>query len=1026
MRNDNKVLHWGFASLALLISLVTYLMTVQPTVPFWDCGEFTAAAVQQQVPHPPGAPLFLMIGKLFHLLPFGDPGWRVNLVSVVTSAITVWLLYLITVRVIRSVFSEELSEGGNGILVYGSAFVAAMTYTFSDTFWFNAVESEVYAASSLFVALIVWLMCVWNERADEPGHERYLVLIAYVIGLSIGVHLLSILAIFSLVLLIYFRKYTFSIKSLLLTMGIGLAAFYITYYVIILKLPALFDGTLPFFKSEAGEYAITDNILVSILGFGLIAAALYGVWYGRKTNHGVLSLLSTSFLLIVLGYSTYAHIMIRANSNPPMNENAPTTLEKLVYYTSRSQYGESPSWPRRYSLEGRYTQYYEAWRDQKYGKWDRPGVKTVTRSDGTSFRKEDYTKMKKNTMGELKYLWGYQISHMYFRYFGWNFVGRTSDVQDAPVYSLLTSDRTVKMENFKNGQGRHFPINLWAIPLLFGIVGLVFHFQRNKRSAWVFLTLFLMTGVLAAIQQNQQNPQPRERDYFYVSSFMLWAMWVGMGVFALLERFRTKQALVAGGLTLALVAAPLNMAIQQWHSHSRAGNYLAFDYAYNILQSAEPNAIVFTNGDNDTFPVWYLQDVAGVRRDIRVVNLSLGQTTWYVEQLKNREPFGAKKLPLTFSDESLQASEDDPKALGADFGPARTIVIKVAPSIMAKYTTDTNLIRIGEMRFTYKGREQGENQYVYGVQHKLVLDILEQTRFERPVYFSMSMGDPSQDEFIGLQQYLRMEGMCMRVCPVQQSSSVGTGVDDSIMIKSLMQSRDGDDFSTDFAYGCKFRNLNNPKVYYDDVGRDYVSYNYRNTFIKYAMWLLYDKKDTARAGLAMKRMNDLISPDMFPLGAMTEYQLAHFFDDCGMKKETHDMANRMLTSAKAFIADKELMKRDRQMQQGLLPEQLAADASILLDKYDEAARYWKSIPGSNPGDPMLQYRLDDLEIERLDRTGDIEGALRKAESLQSKYPFNSPDKGMQQLGNALQQRIGELRRKLGRPPVMTLAPADSM
>ncbi len=1021
------MLHWGFGGLVLLISLVTYLMTVQPTVPFWDCGEFTAAAVQQQVPHPPGAPLFLMLGKLFHLLPFGDPGWRVNLVSVVTSAITVWLLYLIAVRVIRSVFSEDVAERGNGILVYGSAFVGALTYTFSDTFWFNAVESEVYAASSLFVALIVWLMTVWNEHADEPGHERYLMLIAYILGLSIGVHLLSILAIFSLVLLIYFRKYTFSVKSLLLTMLIGLAAFYITYYVIILRLPALFGGTFPFFRSDAGEYAITDNLLVSILGFGLIAAAVYGVWYGRKTNHGVLSLLSTSFLLIVLGYSTYAHIMIRANSHPPMNENAPTTLEKLVNYTGRTQYGESPSWPRRYSLEPRYTQYYTEWRDQKYGPWERPGVKTVTRKDGSSFRKEDYSKMKKNTMGELRYLWGYQVSHMYFRYFGWNFIGRTSDVQDAPVYSIFTADKTVKGENFKNGQASHFPINLWAIPLLFGIIGLIFHFQRNKRSAWVFLTLFLMTGVLAAIQQNQQNPQPRERDYFYVSSFMIWCLWVGMGVFALLERFRTKQAIVAGGLTLALVIAPLNMAVQQWHTHSRAGNYLAFDYAYNILQSAEPNAIVFTNGDNDTFPVWYLQDVAGVRRDIRVVNLSLGQTTWYVEQLKNREPFGAKKLPLTFSDESLQANEDDPKALGADLGPARDIVIKVSPAIMAKYTNDPALIANGEMRFTYKGREQGENQFVYGVQHKLVLDILEQTRFERPVYFSMSMGDPSQDEFIGLQQHLRMEGMCLRVCPVPQTSSVGTGVDDDIMIKTIINSRDGADFSTDFAYGCKFRNLNTPNVYYDDVGRDYVSYNYRNTFIKYAMWLLYDKKDTARAGAAMKRMNDLISPDMFPLGAMTEYQLAHFFDDCRMKPETEDMANRMLVTAKAFIADKDLMRRDRQMQQRLLPEQLAADASILLGKYDDAAGYWKSLASNNPNDPMLQYRLDDLEIEKLERKGDLEGALRKAESLLAKYPANSQDRTVQQLAGALQDRIVDLRHRLGRPPVMSLAvPADSM
>ncbi|MBK7410948.1 MAG: DUF2723 domain-containing protein [Ignavibacteria bacterium] len=207
MQNSNRSLHYAFASIAFLVSLVTFLLTVQPTVPFWDCGEFTAAAVQQQVPHPPGAPLFLMLGKLFHLLPFGDPGWRVNLVSVFSSSATIVLLYLITVRVIRNFFTEDLGKLSNAMLVYGSAFVAAMTYTFTDTFWFNAVESEVYAASSLFVAIIVHLMMVWNEKADDPGHERYLLLIAYMIGLSIGVHLLSILTIFSLVLIIYLRKY---------------------------------------------------------------------------------------------------------------------------------------------------------------------------------------------------------------------------------------------------------------------------------------------------------------------------------------------------------------------------------------------------------------------------------------------------------------------------------------------------------------------------------------------------------------------------------------------------------------------------------------------------------------------------------------------------------------------------------------------------------------------------------------------------------------------------------------------------
>jgi hypothetical protein len=425
MQNSNKTLHYAFASIATIVALATYLMTVQPTVPFWDCGEFTAASVQQQVPHPPGAPLFLMLGKVFHLLPFGDPGWRVNLLSVLASAATVLLLYLITVRVIRNFFTEDLNEIGNALLVYGGGFVAALTYAFTDTFWFNAVESEVYAASSLFVAIIVHLMMIWNERADEPGHEKYLLLIVYLIGLSIGVHLLSILTLFSIVLLVYLRKYEYSTKTLLLTMGIGLGLFVLIYNVIIMKLPALFAGNLPF-KNDAREFLVEDNNLFVLIGIGLIIGAGVALYIGNKQRRGILSLAASSFLLLILGYSTYAHILIRANSNPPMNENKPENFSKLVSYLGREQYGEAPTWPRRYQQDQRFVNNY-----LKYGKWTEPPVQRVERKDGAVFGKPDFGKWKTDGKSrfngaEFAYMWDYQINQMYIRYFLWNFLGRGS------------------------------------------------------------------------------------------------------------------------------------------------------------------------------------------------------------------------------------------------------------------------------------------------------------------------------------------------------------------------------------------------------------------------------------------------------------------------------------------------------------------------------------------------------------------------------------------------------------------------
>ena len=1026
MQNTQRTLHYIFAGLAFVVPFIVYLLTVQPTVPFWDCGEFTAAAVQQQVPHPPGAPLFLMIGKAFHMLiPFGDPGWRVNLVSVFSSALTVMLLYLITERVIKNFFKEDLNDFGNAMLVYGSALVGAMIYTFTDTFWFNAVESEVYAASSLFVALIVWLMMVWNEKADEPGHEKYLLIIAYLIGLSIGVHLLSILTTFSLVLLVYLRKYEYSMKGLLITMGVGLATFWLIYNFLIMKFPAFFAGTFPFFGNDLNEYAITDNMLVTLIGIGFVVAAGWGVWYGRKTNHGVLALASTAFLLIMLGYSSYAQIMIRSNSNPPMNENKPENFEKLVSYLGREQYGQAPNWPRRYQTEDRFVRNY-----RDYGPWTRPPLKIVESRDGGRFQRADYSNWNVDNGAELAYLWGYQINHMYIRYFLWNFMGRSSDVQDAPAYNpLVTKQEVVDRYNHKNGFGERWPTNFWAIPLILGLIGLYIHFAQDKKMAWVYLVLFLMTGVLAAIQQNQQNPQPRERDYFYVSSFMVWAMWAGLGTFGILERLRGKAPLMAGGLAAILLVAPLNMAYQGWGVHSRAGNYLAFDYAYNILQSVDKDAIVFTNGDNDTFPVWYLQDVAGVRRDVRIVNLSLGQTRWYIEQLKNREPFGAKAIPLSFSDESLTVSEDDQRALSYGFGGPESVSIKVDPAVMAKYTDDPALLANPVMSWTYKGAQRGQEEngqprYFYGVQHKLVRDILQQTKFERPVYFSTSVGDPSwADEFVGLDNYLRLEGMAFRVCPAPQRSAVGAGIDENVMEETLMKDVPDDYVSLEPELGLKFRNLDGGDTYYDDVNRGYIL-NYRNIFYKYATYLLYDKGDTTRAAEVLARMNERLSLDRFPVGMGFEMQLAKFFDQCGDVENTQAMAERAMVSAKRLMEKPALREVEPQQVESLVPARVAAEASVLLGNWDDAKMYYQTFANGSTADALLNFTIDEVDVIRLEKEGDLQGALDLAISLRSKYPQFTNDQRTAQASQFLEQRIGDLQRKLGitpEPQVLSLA-----
>ncbi len=1029
---NTKLLHRSFAGLAFLISLVTYLMTVQPSVPFWDCGEFTAASVQQQVPHPPGAPLFLMIGKLFHsLIPFGDEGWRVNLVSVFASALCVLLLYLVGVKVLNNLRGKNVDTFEEAMAVFGSSFVGAMALTFSDTFWFNAVESEVYALSTLFVAVVVYLMMRWNERADEPGHERYLLLIAYLMGLATGVHLLSVLAVFSIVLLVYFRKYQVTTRGLIIAGIIAVVLFFGIYPGIVKMFPALLAGNLPF-KNEAKEYWVRSSPFLTIIAVASVFAAAYGVWVGMKKNRQVLALVCASFVLIILGYSTYTHILLRANAYTPMNENNPNNLEKLVSYLGREQYGDAPMWPRRYRPEGEdptFARYY-----REYGEWNGIEYKRVSRSDGVDLNVPDYANSKINLGGELSYLFKYQIDHMYLRYFFWNFVGRQSDVQDHDAAWFAVSAEA-KAANADTGYGHLFPIRFFALPLLIGLIGLMFHFYRDSRMAWVYFIMFLAMGVLAAIYQNQQQPQPRERDYFYVGSFMIFCLWIGMGVYALIDALYKDKLKTAGSAAIVVVCmflVPLNMAWGGWKMHDRAGNFLPFDYAYNILQSVEKDAIVFTNGDNDTFPVWFLQDVEGVRRDVRIVNLSLGNTLWYVDQLKNQEPWGAKKIPLSFPDEKLQVDNDyDSDALSYEFGEARVITIPVEPAVMKQYTSDPTALANSKMQFTFVGSpygapREGKQYYAFRVQDQLVLDILRQVRWTRPIYYSMSVGP---DAYCGLEDHFRMEGMALRICPFPVSRNRGGSyysydVSPEIMDKTILNILPGDTFYKEPHYSMKLRNLNNPHVYYDEVHRR-LMFNYRSIYMNYANWLT-NKGNSQKAVAVLDSMNAYISPQQFPMPYQLEYQLGDLYDKAGAEKQAKEFARMTVEKTERLV--NEFMSNPEKMQQdqySYYPFLMAANGYRILGEYDKAKAVLQRLGTARGNDPSIQMQIDQMEISKYEDKGDYPGAIAVAESLMKSY---SSSGNMYFAGSvsAIQEKVNELRKKAGLAPMVDTARQDGV
>jgi tetratricopeptide (TPR) repeat protein len=1032
-----KYLYRAFGVVAFVISLVVLFMTVQPTVPFWDCGEFSAASIWQQVPHPPGAPLFLMIGKIFHIIiPFGDPGWRVNLVSVFSSAFAVWLLYMISVKVLFNLRKENIKTMGDEVAIYGASMIGALALLFSDTFWFNAVESEVYAMSTLFVAVIVYLMMRWFEESDNPGHERYLLLIAYLMGLATGVHLLSILTIFSIVMLVYFKKYKITFSSFIIMGGFAIIIFFFVYPGIVKWFPAMLDGSLPF-KNACREYIVEGKPIITVLTvLGLLFVG-FALWWGHKKKNSYIRLVTMSLLLMVLGYTTYTQILIRANSHSPMNENDPHNLHELTKYLGREQYGDAPFWPRRYHNDDYYIRNYnrqDASGKYEYGKWNPPIFEFAECKDGRrGIRKPVFNNA--DFASEMNYFMKYQVNHMYWRYFLWNFVGRESDVQDANSYSFGSTKNADNL-NYKSGNEDIYPISFLGIPLLIGLIGLFFHFWRDPKMALVYLVMFLLMGVISAIQQNQQGPQPRERDYFYTGSFFVWCMWIAMGVFGIIEgvsKEKIKTAIAGGVLAVMLLAVPLNMAIGGWKMHSRAGNFIPFDYSYNILQSCEENAIIFTNGDNDTFPLWYLQDVAGVRRDVRIVNLSLGNTLWYLDQLKNREPWGAQKIPLSFSDESIICDESSDNALSYEYGVAIDVKIPVDKAILAQYTDDQSIIDRGIMEYKHVGKSQGQDDkgrenYIMRVQDKLVLDILKRVQFTRPIYYSTTVGP---DAFCGLDKFFRFEGMAMRICPVPQKTGNFEPVNAEVMEQTLMNVDNSDNFTLTQKYGFKFRNLDNPGVFYDEVHRRLIP-NYRQLYLTYAVYVREVNKDDNKAVEILDQMNKMLTPDAFPLSFDEEYKVSKLYRECGADEKADKYAEMCINSCKEIIASDNLLDdlkyyeiRGRYMgpyrvaaymyedigefDRAIEVMQMLHDkSSALLEQMQTQASDDREMQAIVTSIYDLKSMMDMMRIKKIEATGDIVGAIKKAEEILDSY-MKSGDQYMAYFSRDISDKLNQLK-----------------
>ena len=928
----NRVFGW----VAFAIAAVTYLLTIEPTASFWDCGEFISTAYKLDVGHPPGAPFFMLTGRMFANLAESPEAVArcINSMSALFSALTILFLFWSITHLARKIVfkDDENPTGGEIIAVIGAGLVGSLAYTFTDTFWFSAVEGEVYAYSSLFTAVVFWAILKWEEHADEPHAARWIVFIAYMIGLSIGVHLLNLLCIPALVLVYYYKKTeTTTFKGWLLALLGSFVLIAIILYGIVPGFVNMAGWSDLLFVNVLGCPFNTGAIVYVVLMAAAIAWALWETYHGRsemrarlafclnillvgipfvgyrplvwillcalvalvvfrwkKLSVPLMNTATVALMVMLIGYASYGVTVVRSNANPPMDQNSPDNMFTLERYLNREQYGETPlfygqtfvsqiKWKRegnncvpQYQKRGAvWNKAAKASPDEKdryviSGYNERPVMSNElnmffprmysSREDHvaaykawTNFkgRKVTYDKcgtketVMMPTMAEnLRFFFSYQVNYMYWRYFMWNFSGRQNDIQGTMhemhagnwitgikfIDRMLVGDMDSMPQQLKDNRGYN---RYYMLPLLLGLIGLLWQAYQGKKGLqgfWITFFLFFMTGLAILLYLNQTPNQPRERDYAYAGSFYAFCIWIGMGVPALVALFRKfmNEKVAAVLVTVLCLGVPTLMACENWDDHDRSGRFTCRDFAYNYLVGCDENAIIFTNGDNDTFPLWYIQEVEGVRTDVRVCNMSYLQTDWYYSQML-RPYYDSEKFPVDWTEPMyrngnrdvariiprrqdsislqtamtwLESDKDFTKKVPGygekvDYIPADRVYLEVdKEQVLANHYVDESYANriVPNMQLSFKGKS-----YV-GKHEIMLLKLIEEGEWARPLYFAITV-DPSLMNTY--QNYFIHEGLVYKIAPVKRC------VDTEKMFDNMVNK---------FRWG----NIQDPHVYMDE------------------------------------------------------------------------------------------------------------------------------------------------------------------------------------------------------------------
>ncbi|MBN1107834.1 MAG: DUF2723 domain-containing protein [Bacteroidales bacterium] len=915
----NNITGW----LMFLISAAVYLITVEPTVSFWDCGEFILSAYGLQVGHPPGAPLFLMIGRIATLFSFGDASkaaLMVNALSSLCSAFTILFLFWTITHLVRRVYTRSNPLETKHIpVIIASGVIGALTYTFSDTFWFSAVEGELYSMSSLMLGLVFWAMLKWEEEADDPSSGRWIILIAYIMGLGLGVHRLNLLVMPVLVLVFYFRKYELTVKGFINALLVAVVLLGLMVFILIPGVPKVAGWFELLFVNVFGLPYNTGLLLFVIAVIASLAALIR---FSLKKGKVILNYVVTGLTVIMIGYSSYAMIVIRSSARPPMNQNNPSDIFALTYYINMQQYGSSPKFHGPYysapaedvrnevagynKVNGKYKPYYRP--DYIYNEKFTtifPRMYSPEDHHKTSYEYWGKVKGRKYTLtygsgketvvcptfGEnLRFFFRYQTGFMYLRYFMWNFAGRQNDIQGNGnilhgnwisgikiIDELRLGDQDGLPRDLKDNPARN---TYFFLPLLIGLLGALWQYRTDRKGFILILTFFIMTGFAVILYLNQYPNQPRERDYAYAGSFYAFAAWVGMGFMYLYNVTRQLLSHRASTIILFIVimaVSPVLLAVQNWDDHDRSGRYTARDIASNYLESCAPDAVLFTYGDNDSFPVWYVQDVERLRTDVRVANLSYLQAGWYIQMMRQKA-FDSDPLPFSLEPEKyiegtrtqmpVNTTVNRPvnikeivRFLGTDdrkfqidisgrgdyanYLPTNKLLVDVDSSMVLANGTVKGYFSdriVSPMIWEYSARDAMKGDLA-------IMDLIASNNWDRPVYFSTTVPG---SQYKGLQKYFVQEGMAYRIVPVSITESENSDfgmIDPNVMYDNMMNR-------------FKWGNAGEPSVYLDENNRRMFG-NFRRLFANLGNSLL-EAGDTTRAVEAVRRGHEIVPSSKMP------------------------------------------------------------------------------------------------------------------------------------------------------------------